>query len=516
MQFGRLHSTSPRAGSQEFGDVPYIVEKPASLQRRAALGAVWVVLAVAASKVLGIATYFVLARLLTPDDFGLVRFALILIGAFTVLQDLGVPASVIHSKRDIRAIGGTALTINLFASIVLFGLAILIAPAMASLADDDAVIPVLIVLAIGLVISALGSVQRAALEKELEFRRKFVPDVVPLIGSGVVSIVLAFLGFGAWSLVWGYLTKAILSSSLLWTLAPVRPWPRLQPDIARELLRYGKHMSLVSIIGFLSINADYFIVGHMLGTYELGLYTLAFLIANLPVEGVIEPAHKVMFSTYCKYQHDHQAMLRMYEQAVTAVSLIVVPISLAIFTIGPVMVPHVFGKEWGQIGLVLQVLIVHTVLRGFYRSFASVFAAVGRPDLVWRLNIIRVAILIPVMIMFIQWYGLVGIAIAYVVVAVVFVPINAVRMARLLGFSLRRLSWVFIPHVAGACIAGAATLVLGNVADGLVPGVVGAMTIAGIAFSLYVAVVVGLRPQIVSMLRSGSLVDLVRQRTRVA
>ena len=479
-----------------------------------ASGAVWVFLALAVSRVLGIATYLVLARLLSPDDFGLVRFALILIGAFTVLQDLGVPAAIIHSDRDPKVIGGTALTINLGASVVLFALAVMLAPAMATLARDDSIAPVLIALSVGLVVLAIGSVQRAVLEKELEFRRKFIPEVVPLIVSGVTSIVLAFLGFGAWSLVWGYLVKAAASSVLLWGFSTVRPRPEFQPAIARELFRYGKHMSLVSIIGFVAINADYFIVGRMLGTYDLGLYTLAFLITNLPFQGIVEPVHKVMFPAYCRVNDTAGSVVNLYESSLTLVSMLVIPICLGIFVAGPVFAPILFGSEWDSIGPSLQLLACYTVMRSIYRSYAPVFAAIGRPEMVWRLNVVRLAILIPSMVLLAWWFALVGVAIAYVLVSAVFIPLNVVRLGRALALPGSRFVSLVVPQITGAAVAG-----LFVVAWDLTPGLssiasdaVGSLGLTILSIGVYIGITVMLNPRVLQLARESVLVDVARRR----
>ena len=437
----------PNAGKQS-RPAGSTVDEVRAVNRSATEGAVWVLLAFFAARTLGIATNLVLARLLSPDEFGLVSFSMILIGAFTTLQDLGVPASIVYNKRDISVIGGTALTINIVASLALFGVALLVSPMLARIGGDADIAPIAVALAIGLIISALGSVQRAMLVKELAFRRKFVPDSVPLIVSGITSIAFAFLGFGAWSLVIGYIVKVSMSTLLLWSLSPVRPWPRLDLSIARELLGYGKHVSMTSIVGFIGINIDYFIVGHSFGTYDLGLYALAFTISNLPCVAIGQTTQAVMFPAYARIRDDTDGLLTTFANTFTLVSILSVSAAIALFVAGPIFVPLVLGNKWSGISGPLQALAIYSGFRSIAMGFSPFYRAIGRPNLEFRLNLVRIVLMIPLMV-YLTRYGLIGVPVAYVMMAAIFVPLNGVMMSRTM-----RLPKDWLPRLAGPHLVG--------------------------------------------------------------
>jgi PST family polysaccharide transporter len=473
-----------------------------SVGRRAASGAIWVFLTFAAGRSLGVINNIILARLLSPDDFGLVSFSMILIGAFTILQDLGVPASIVYSRHDIRTIGATALTINLAASSLLLAATVAVAPFLANAGGDDAIASVVVVLAIGLVISSLGSVQRAMLIKELAFRRKFIPDFVPLIVSGVVSITLAFLGLGAWSLVIGYLVKVGMTTTLLWSLSAVRPRPHFEWSIARDLLGYGKHVSIASIVGFVGINADYFIVGHQLGTFDLGLYTLAFTISNLPCSLIGQVASTTMFPAYAQIRDDRESVLRLFADVFTVVSVLAIPAGIGIFVAGPAFIPIVFGDKWAGIERPLQVLAIYGALRTMATGFAPLYNALGHPSIDWRLNLVRIALLIPLMLLLLR-YGLIGIPIAYVLLASVFIPANATIMSRVLqvpaGWFLRLIA----PQLAGVAFAGLLIGLSSAAAPGATNGSdpVGAIVVTLLAILTYIATVTALNRRVVALVR---------------
>ncbi|MDP9352067.1 MAG: lipopolysaccharide biosynthesis protein [Chloroflexota bacterium] len=463
-------------------------------------------MAFAIGKALGFATNLVLARLLTPDDFGLVSFAMILIGGLTVLQDLGVRSAVVYTERDARLVAGTALTINVLTAVLLFCVSVLLAPWLAGLGGNEAISPIVVVLGIGLVISSLDSVQRALLVKELAFRRKFLPDLIPLFASGILSISLAFLGFGAWSIVYGYLTKAIITTLLFWYVSDIRPLPGFRWTIAGELFKYGKHVSLASVVGFVGINADYFIVGLKLGTFDLGLYTLAFIISNLPCVAVGQVISTVMFPAYSRVRSDTRQLAQLFEDSFTLVCAVAIPAGIAIFVCGPAFIPVLFNDKWVGIKEPLQLLAIYGAARTIAMSFAPFYNAVGRPSIEWRINVARLALLIPLMLFSVR-YGLIGIPISYLVAATIFIPLNGMVLTRTIGLPAQWLLRLSAPHVAGAVLAG---LLLATTS--VVPPLhaarnnpAGSILLAVLAISTYAVVAMCLNPRILALARMGTL-----------
>ncbi len=481
--------------------------KSGSVERKAAGGAVWVFLGLALGRSLGFATSLILARMLAPDDFGLVSFAMVLIGGLTVLQDLGVRSAIVYSERDVRTVAGTALTINVVVAALMFGASVLLAPILASLGGNEAIGPIVIVLALGLVISSLDSVQRAVLVKELAFRRKFLPDLVPLFASGILSILLAFLGFGVWSLVYGYLTKSVVTTLLLWYVSEVRPRPSFEWPIACELLRYGKHVSLASIIGFVGINADYFIVGHKLGAFELGLYTFAFTLSSIPCIVIGQVLSTVMFPAYSRVRSDIQQLVRLFEDTFGLACMLAIPAGIGIFVCGPAYIPILFSDKWAGIDRPLQILAVYGALRTIAMGFAPFYNAVGRPGLEWRLNVARLAVLIPSMVFAVR-YGLAGIPVTYLLGASVFVPLNGIMLARTVGLPARWFLRLGAPHVAGVLLAGLLIATWGALPTlhTALSDPAGSILLSVLCIAAYVTVAMSLSPRILARARTAVLV----------
>jgi O-antigen/teichoic acid export membrane protein len=437
----------------------------AATSHRAVIGAFWVFISLAGARVLTFIPNLILARFLSPADFGLVSFAMVLIGAFALMQDLGVPAAIVYGRRDVREVAGTALTINVAAAVLLFGLVALASPLLASHSGNATTAPIATALAATLVIAALGSVQNAFLVKELSFRRKLLPDVLPLVGSGITSIVAALMGLQAWSLVIGYLVRRSLSTLLLWLLSSVRVRPTFRWSVAVELLAYGKHASLASIIGFLAGNIDYIIVGYLLGSSELGVYTMAYTIANIPPTFINSSIVMVAFPIFSKIRDDAEHLREIFENIMEIALLLSVPPLIAMFVLSNTLTIFVLGGKWASVNEPLQVLIVFSLLRCIAGPFGPVYKALGRPQLEWALTLTKLATSVPLMFWAAPRYGILGVAVVHVLTGGLLIPLGARYVSQLLGMGYGAVWRGLLPHVIGLVVAGAVIAVSAAVSE---------------------------------------------------
>lgn len=470
----------------------------ANAVQSAGRGALWVFLAFASVKALGLLTNLVLARLLSPADFGLMSFAMVIIGAMTLLQDVGVSQAVVYHpgrQADMMRIAGTGLFLNLVTALCLVTIGVLGAPLFANLSGQADAGPVLVTLAFGLLVSAAGSIQNAILVRELEFRRKFIPEVLPVAASGGTSIVLAVLGFGLWSLVFGYLVKAASTTVALWWLSRVRVKPQFNPEVARQLLAYGRHISMTAVIGFALMNIDYFAIGHWMGPFDLGLYSMAFIIASLPSTAISQPFATVMFPTYARLRDDADALEAIFRDIFDVVCTSSAMVSILLIIAAPPLIPLVLGDKWAGMDNCLRILSIFGALRAAEYTFAPLFKAIGRPDIVWIMNLGRLVVVVPLI-----WFGLragiVGIAAVQAVTTGLFVPVAAIILIRAMALPARRLWELALPQVAGSLAAGALLAVAISIDQGLTDSALTAMLLAGAAATAYLVGVMLTRPRI--------------------
>jgi lipopolysaccharide exporter len=374
---------------------------------------------------------------------------------------VGVPAALVYSGRDIRRLAGTALSINVGLAAMLFAAVAALAPVLARTGGHPAIAPVATALGAGLVITAVGSVQNALLIKEMAFRRKYLPDVVPLIASGAASIVLAVLGWGVWSLVAGSLVRASGTTMLLWALSPLRPKPALDRNAAAELLRFGRHVSLASVLGYAVLNLDYFLIGRLRGPHDLGIYTVAFVTANLAANAIGQVASSVIFPACARLREDASALWETFSDTVVLVSALAVAAGGSMVICAPAYARVVLGAQWTGVEAPLRLLSVAGVILALDISFGAVYKALGRPDLVWRLIVLRLALLVPLMLLLLQHFGISGVAGSHAIVSLAMFPLGIVMLARLLGVQARDVWRRLLPAGVGAVVMAAVTLAAG-------------------------------------------------------
>ena len=345
-----------------------------SLGDRTARAAGWRFSATLVAAALRFVVGIVLSRLLTPADFGVMAIAVVVLGFTQPLQDLGIGAAVVQrphlTSRHVRA----AFTFTTLVGLAIAAALALAAPLVAAIMRDARVTPVLRLLSAGFAFQSLGGVAGALLRRRLDFRRVFVVDTASFaIGYGV-SIVLAVLGKGVWSLVWGGLVQGVLLSAfqLLSVRHSVRPL--LAGREIRDLLHFGVGSGTSNWINYLALNADNFVVARTLGAASLGLYARAYSLMSLPFTYMTGVISGVLFPAFAAIQED-RARLRKAYLLMTQLAAIVAAASMVTMAIvAPHLVPSLYGRRWMGLVAPLQILCA----AGYFRALSQVGGVVAR------------------------------------------------------------------------------------------------------------------------------------------
>ena len=250
-------------------------------------GLVWTYASFAGSKLLVFVATVILARLLMPADFGQVAFALVVISYLDTVGDLGISEALIYKQDRVEDAANITFIISLLTGAVWFLLILAMAPLAAAFFKDPACEPILRAMAWVFVITALGNTHDALLRRDLGFKQRAIPEFAQGLIKGIGSIVLALRGWGVWSLVWGHLIGAAVSTLALWLIVPWRPRWQFAWDLARRMLRYGGQIVSVNVLGAITHHVDYLIVGRILGSAALGFYILAFRIPEVIITMII-------------------------------------------------------------------------------------------------------------------------------------------------------------------------------------------------------------------------------------
>lgn len=349
-----------------------------SHKQRTLSGIAWNFLRVFSQTFLGLGIGIALARLLPPADFGLLALAMVFIGLAELVSSLGMGPAVIRfanlTERHLRV----ALTLSLLMGGTLVVLFWLLADQIAALFGDERVADVLRILSVGLGFSALAAVSRGLMLRALDFKRLFkIEAVTYLVGSGAVSITLAVLGYGVWSLVIGAVVTLALSAIALLIARPPKWGVSLSRPEVRDLLGFGSWVSLNNFINYLAANVDYLAIGKFLSPALLGLYSRAYQLVTLPLNKIAATLSAVLFPSYSEIQHDLDKLRRAYLKAVNATALITFPILAGMAVAAETVITGLYGDNWREASAALGILSVAGMLKAVFHLAGPVAQATG-------------------------------------------------------------------------------------------------------------------------------------------
>ena len=432
---------------------------PEQLSRRTTHGLLWNFLVYGLSKGIVLITTSILARILTREDFGLVAVALIAINYLSIFKDLGLGAALIQRRGDVKEAANTVFTVNLIMGFILSSLVIPIAPLFASYFNDPHITSVLRLLGISFFINAIGSVHVAHLQRELDFRRKMVPDLGNAIIRCIVSIYMALYGYGVWSIVFGQLSGAITSVILVWIVYPWKPRISINPKIGRELVKFGAAIMGTDTISVTTENIDSIIAGRIFGLTQLSVYSLAYrlpemlLLSNLWVMG------GVVFPAFSSIQDQPSELRKGFLASIRLVELIALPICLYLVIAAHPIVLAIFGEQWLETVPILRVLGLYAWVYSIGYHVGGIYKAIGRPDILFKLSLISLAIIFPALLIGSR-FGLIGIAFGQLIAMMIRRSISLTVATKLVKVSILDILTELKPAALGGIGLSIITIIL--------------------------------------------------------
>ena len=353
----------------------------------------------------------VLARLLTPANFGVLALASIVIGFVQPFGDFGLGAALVQrtvlTDRHVRV----AFTLSVLLGVTIAGVLAGAAPLAAAVMRNPEVAPLLRVLSLGFALRGTAIVSGALLRRRLEFKRQFFIDSGSLVGYCGVAIVLAVRGYGVWSLVWGSLCQTSISAAAQFAVVRHSARPLMARREVGDLLDFGVGSALGAVVNYMALNGDNFVVGRTLGAASLGLYNRAYMLMNVPYTYAASAMTAVLFPAFAQIQDERARLQRGYLLLTRLAGIVAAP-TLGTLAIGaPHVVPALFGPQWTGAVVPLQILCLAGYFRALYHIGGVVAQSVGRvyADL-WRQFIYAFLVIAGTLVG--SRYGLAGVAVA--------------------------------------------------------------------------------------------------------
>ncbi len=434
----------------------------------------WSLVSTVLGRILNPLLGIVLARILTPEDFGVFAVALVALSALISINDLGVTLAVVRWPGKVDEVARTATSVAIAGSVLFYAACFVSAPWVASALNSPDATGVLRLLALGVIIDGAGSVPLAFITRSFRQDQRMVADWSGFLVSAGVTIGLAAAGFGAWSLAWGRIVGNLVNTSLLYRLSPLRPRPGWDRDRARELLRFGLPLTGSSFLVFAMLNVDYVVVGHELGTVALGIYLLAFNLSSFPVNVLSTSIRRVLVPAFARFQHDHAALRDVFLRWMHHLALLTVLLCTLLAALAYPTILFVYGTKWRGAAPVLVSLALLGGTRVLIEFIYDVFVAVGHSRPLLWLQGLWVVLLVPALTAGARLDGVRGVGFAHAVVAVgIMLPVFS-RALHPIGISMVDVGRQLARPLLGAAAAGTAGVltvhVLGEGFAGLAVG----------------------------------------------
>jgi O-antigen/teichoic acid export membrane protein len=388
------------------------MEKIVSLSQKVIRGGAWVFTLNFVTRGLGFIRTVILARLLLPSDFGLVGIALIATSALLTFSGTGFATALIQKKSGISDYLNTAWCVEAIRGIILAFILFLLAPPIATFFNNPEAKPVIQVMAIAMALGGFTNVGIIYFQKELQFEKLFIYSLSTEIATLAVSISLAFILRNVWALVYGTLVGVTTKLILSYVLHPFRPSFKFDFDKAKELFRFGKWLLGSGILAFLITQGDDIFVGKLLGIAALGFYTMAYRLSNLPATEITHVISQVTFPAYSKLQDNIPKLRESYLKVLQLTAFLSFPITGLIFVLAPDFTMIFLGEKWMPMVPAMRALVVWGLIRSIGACTGPLFQAVGKPDLVFKMQFVRLILLIIIIYPLTKEYGILGTSIA--------------------------------------------------------------------------------------------------------
>lgn len=396
----------------------------------------------------------ILARLLTPTDYGTVALLSIFFGVAGVFINSGF-ASALIQRQDISDVDlSSVFYFNIGIALLFSTLLSLAAPWFAAFYNMPVLKPLTWLMAAGLFIGAFGSIQSTLLTKTLNFRRQFVSSLASAVVMGIIAIPLARNGYGVWSLAIASLAATCVSTLILWLLSSWRPRLVFSVQAIRSLFRFGSFLMVSSLLDTLVTRLNTLVIGKFYSPRDLGYYSRADGTQQLPAGLLSGVIGRVAFPIFAVAYHDIELLRSGLRKAITSAMMINIPVMLGMAVTARLLVIVLFGEQWLPCVQYLQILCLGGILWPLHVLNLKVLAAQGHSDLFFRLEVIKKIVGI-ILIGTACFFGIIAIAWSMVASGVICFVINAHYSGKLLNYGVIRQTADLIPYLAGSVVMAA-------------------------------------------------------------
>jgi len=425
-----------------------------SLTIRTVNGFLWIFTSTGVQAVLQFVVLIILARLLSPEEFGIVGAGLVIVGFAQVFSQIGIGPAIVQRSKISQNHVRVGFTLSVIISCFV-GLSIAtLAPAIAIFFSMPELESVVRVMSLIFPITGVSLIAHSLFQREMQFKKLAIIQVISfLLGYGFIGVLLAYLGWGVWALVYAQLGQVTVKSIILLGIYPKAMGFALSAKEIKEILTFGTGFSLGRIANAIAGQADNLVVGRWLGAEALGIYGRAYQFLVLPVNLFGKVVDKVLFPAMASVQDDRDRLRRAYRRSVGISFMINLPLGAILFVMAPELVSLILGEQWISVAATFQILSLIIALRASYKLSDSLARATGAVyRRAWRQLIYAGAVFFGALIG--QYWGVKGVAVGVAIAICINYTLMHQLSIRLIGASWSDFFGIYIRHLTVAVTTG--------------------------------------------------------------
>jgi len=418
-----------------------------TLRKKALSGIYWTFLQQFSIQGISFLVSIVLARILVPAEFGLIGMISIFIAIGKSLVDSGLSQSLIRTKDATQEDYNTVFYFNLVGSLIIYLFIFVTAPYIALFYKQPILTLIVRLYCFIFVINAFDTVQTTMLNKQMNFKTQMKVTVPSLIISSVVGISMAYLGYGVWSLVWSAITQSFFNVLQLWFWSSWRPTLTFSIDKFKYHFHYGYKLTMSSLLDTIFNNAFTIVIGKFFSPAQVGYFTRADNLKQLPINNIASALNKVTFPLFATIQNDDVRMKNVYKKIMQMVIFLVAPMLIFAAVLATPMFRLLFTEKWLPAVPYFQILCANGILFPIHAYNLNILKVKGRSDLFLKLEILKKVLLIFV-ILISFYFGIFGLLYGSVIFSIVAFFINTHYTAKFINYK----PFEQISHIAPAIL----------------------------------------------------------------
>lgn len=430
-----------------------------SLRKRAKKGFAWTFAQQFGNQIIGFVISLILARILLPEEFGLIGMISIFVAVGNTLLNAGLTQSLIRSENLEEADYSTVFYCNLISATAVYGLVFLLAPFIADFYEQPILTNIVRLYCLSFIFSAFAAVQLARLTKKMDFKTQTLVGLPATVIGGTVGVFMAYSGFGVWSLVWSSLITSFLSAVQLWFYSAWKPHLIFSKEKFKIHFNFGYKLTLSGLLNRIFDNIFIIIIGKYFSAAQVGFYTRAETTKQLPLSNIFNSLDRITYPMFAEIQNDDVRLKRVYRQLLQMVLFIVAPLLIFIAVLGEPIFRILFTEKWLPAVPYFQILCVTGILYPLHAYNLSILNVKGRSDLFLKLEVIKKIIIVITILATIQ-YGILALLYGQVFISFVAFFINSHYTARFIHYPAWQQLKDVMPVIFLALIAGAVIYLL--------------------------------------------------------